>query len=135
MSNTVPNPILEAALGLMDAAVPGMFEDPQAAWRAYVSSLRYVVLARAENPSVSQLKTIQAFSSSFYECTAQNLVEVRAALRSGELRLEAMPQEIAEAHIEIFRSEGIEVHLAELNEEDRCERLQILESLPPASET
>jgi hypothetical protein len=134
MGATNHNSMLAAALALMETAVPGMFEDPEAAWRACVASLRYVVIRRAENPSISQLKTVQAFSGSFYECTAKNLVEVRAALKAGELRLEAIPLINAEANIGVLGSVGLEACLAELSDDERHERLRILELLPPAGE-
>jgi hypothetical protein len=131
MDKPEPNPILETALALIEAAVPGAFDDPVEAWRAYVPSLRYVVIDRAAHLSVTQLKAIQDFSSSFSESTARNLLEIRKELAEREIRLEPVPESFAVANVEVLIAQSVQAHMEPLSEEEKRERLNILDELPP----
>jgi hypothetical protein len=131
MSTPPPNPILESALALMEAGIPGMFSDPVEAWRAYVSSMRYVVIERIEKPTVAQLKAVQQFSKSFHGCAARNLVEIRLQLSSNELRLEAVGEDFAAANLEALKAEGVPVRLEPLTEKEKRDQLKILDPLLP----
>jgi hypothetical protein len=125
------NPILAAALGLMEAAIPGMFENPEDAWRAYVPSMRYVVIERTEAMSVEQLKFMQSFSGSFVGCEAKNLLEIRRAIGADHIRLEPIGEAWASANLEALVDAGIRAHLEPLSDEEQRERLKILDDLPP----
>lgn len=127
MADESDNPILNTALAMMDAAVPGMFGDnPEQAWRDFVPRLRYVVIARTEKPTVDQLKAVMCFSSSFYKFPGRNLIEIRKALAEGEIRLEPILDEHAARNQKLLASAGLHVTLAPLTDAEQAERLAIL---------
>lgn len=108
-----------------------MFDAPEDAWRAYVPSMRYVVIERADGLTIDQLKTVQSFSNCFHSCTARNLLEVRRALAQDSIRLEPIGESFAAANLETLVDAGIRAHLEPLSQEEQREHLKILEDLPP----
>lgn len=131
MNDDKNNPILDSALHLMNAAVPGMFEDPVNAWRDLVSQLRYVVIAKTDSPTIEQLKALQSHSSSFTVIQASNLVEIRKAIMENEIRLEPVTNQVAELVCDLLSGTGLVVNLVPLSEEEQSAQLAILDTLPP----
>lgn len=126
MTEESGNPILNMAFALMEAVAPGGLNDPAKAWRELVPRLRYVVIAKTENPSVTQLKAVQSFSSSFFNFQGHNLLEIRKALAQGELRLEPAPEDFAAPLQKTLAETGLQVNLVPLTEEEQAKRLEIL---------
>lgn len=127
MTDDEHNPILATALGIMNTAVPGMFDDPVRAWREFVPRLRYVVIAKTESPTLEQLKALQAYSTNFCNVEAGNLVAIKKAITQGEIRLEPTPKELAELGQQQLAWTGLHITLVPLTEEEQSEKLNILE--------
>lgn len=62
---------------------PRYFEDAATAGRARIPNLRCVVLLKIDNPSESQLKTLQTLREFF----AWSLEDISSAVKQGEIRL------------------------------------------------
>ncbi|HEY5994249.1 MAG TPA: hypothetical protein VIU46_06555 [Gallionellaceae bacterium] len=127
MSDETDNPVLNTAFALMNAAVPGVFDDPVKAWEAYVPSLRYVVIAKTESPSTEQLRVVQGFASSFYNFSGNNLLEIRKALVQSGIKLEPAPENIARLCQEALVAAGLQATLEPLTEDEIKERFAVLD--------
>ena len=115
---TPQNPILAAALGMMESIAPGGLADPEKALRALVPRLRFLVVQRVEKPTIPQLQALRAFDDS------SSLVQIRKALQVGELRLGPFPGDFAErAMIPHLVQLGLPVSLRELTEAEKSQHL------------
>lgn len=114
---TSPNPILATALGMMEGIAPGALDDPEKALRDLVPRLRFLVVKRVENPTISQLEALRSFDSS------SSLVQIRKALQVGELRFGPFPGDLAErGMIPQLTQLGLSVSLRELTEAEKAEQ-------------
>jgi hypothetical protein len=130
MTDEQSKPIPDIALGMMNAVIPGMLDDPVKAWREFVPRLRYVVIAKTESPTVAQLKALQMQSNCFCNVQASNLVEIRTTITRHEIKLEPTPEEVAAAAQRALAETGLHVTLVPLTGEEIIARLVISNDLP-----
>jgi hypothetical protein len=113
-----PNPILATALAMMESIAPGGLDDPKKALRDLVPRLRFLVVERVENPTSPQLEALHTFDS------GSSLVQIRKALKAGELRFGPFPGDLAEqAMIPQLLQQGLSVSLRELTEAEKAQHL------------
>lgn len=113
-----PNPILAAALGMIESVAPGALDDPETALRALVPQLRFLVVGRVEKPTIPQLEALRSFDS------GSSLVQIRKAVQAGELRFGPFPCDLAERALMPQLVElGLSVELRELTETEKAQHL------------
>jgi len=119
-------PILSAAFALFGKVAPGSLLEPERAWRELVPRLRFLVIARTEKPTITQLEAIRSLNK------AVSLVQVRKAIQAGELRYGPFPGHLAERHmVPQLVKHGLSVSLRQLSHEEQAQQLQGLDDLPP----
>jgi hypothetical protein len=128
-SNKVrPNPLLSAAQQLFEGVAPGSLDDVEQAVRDLVPRLRYLIVGRIQSPTTKQLEALRRFS----EFEKSNLLQIRKAIQTSDLRLGPFPGEMAEqALVPVLVQDGFTVSLQELSAEEQAKRLEFLDN-PPA---
>src|SRR5262245_43193656 len=112
------NPILFAALRLLENAAPHALSDPEGALRDLIPRLRFLVVAQVEKPTIAQLEAVRALDK------GKSLVQVRKALQAGALSFGPFPGELAErALIPKLTRHGLSASLRELTPEEKAKQL------------
>ena len=113
-----PNPILETALGMIEAVAPGALTDPEKALHDLVPRLRFLVVGRVEKPTAPQLQMLRTYDSD------SSVARIRKAVQTGEYKLGPFPGDLAEKMVvPQFVSLGLPVSLRELTEAEKAEQL------------
>ena len=119
-------PILSAAFALFEKVAPGSLLESERAWRELVPQLRFLVIAKTERPTITQLEAIRSLNKEV------SLVQVRKAIQAGELRYGPFPGHLAKRHmVPQLVKHGLSVSLRQLSHEEKAQQLQGRDDLPP----
>jgi hypothetical protein len=120
-----PNPLLAATEQMFEAIAPGGLDDTEQAWRELVPRLRFVVIARVQSPTTKQLEALRRLS----EFKQSNLLQIRKAIQTSDLRLGPFPEKIAEqALVPALAQDGFTISLQELSAEEKAKQLEFLDN-------